>query len=930
MVLAFRLYGEFQWPPHPEAGQGKSLEKGLVEIHYLEKPAQSGKLWPVLRWVPGKIVVPSKPVEDVHPSIFEFAVDEAVEWFENNSSKDVSIWIDGGTTEKDEDWVSFRGAFLLDQFEPTSDSQVPALRWPLVRACSYAEGKTVFSTLTVGWRSGANFRLNLHLPLPARRATLLSGEEKDPSAFPFCAVYEPQKGAFETILHPTTLVGGWIKGDAIDTSAVKVSSTSFVFDDDRLPKDAVLGTFGFAARGRTAEGRFAIYHGDQKNGKIDAAKFWPDKSAPFLEDLLGRIGFSTGTVSPPWLSLKAGHSVADLSLRFGQGGEKADPLRPVLTYRLGVALTGGGSKAAGDLKPGSGRLALRLKAETGGWVATADTLHADCALSFHITDAEIWSDDPHRWSPKVDVTLHWKTTIPDDATAQKGTPTFGRVPAGTDDLDFGLLRHAGHAFRTAREALRSAEAGQPQSILPDLKPLPGQTVRFALSGASFAAIHGSEPGTLAWGRSVGSVHIRPRFRLTLADLDGLIADTADTEGITQGNRLALLAERQSFFKEEDKPLVLRLDLSRDAAWASANGTEIADGAPFFASYSLDMEQTPDAWSGRLSSLAFTWDPGKSNAVAPPNELTTTFIRAGGPGVRSGMGDAAPAISLEGARIAAAIHLLLPVSDVVQVGVDQPRMDRTGRATPLLIPLDGEATTAGEGYRYWLSIVETVSPVEDRRIEADIYEHAAETGEKSYAVLSQEPFSIFRYRHQPLSDRGDAGSASVAHYSGDDRIWQYRKVADHYHYILPPQAVGESMDKPRRLEIHDLHTVDAGDSSDAWRPFVRGTGEYDGKKSDLQRRAVDFRLTPSTEFWIRPSDVERGYFMPEASAHDIFSPAGRIRAGCGPCLSPQRISLRSSGRHRRFAGKNFRKAGKGRGNRGAHRSRRRPGPRHGGG
>ncbi len=885
MVLAFRLYGNFQWPPHPKAGAGKSLRKGLVEIHYREKPEGSGKVWPVLRWLPGEHIVPPGPMPEIKDSLFHMTVDQAVTWFEESQDPDMAIWIDEGTKEKDEDWVSFRGAFLLDQFRPDAvDPDKPDLRWPLVRSCSYVPGKTVFSTLTVGWRDGANFRLNLHLPLPARRSTLLSGKDTDPSAFPFCAVYGTRKGALKKILQPTTLVGGWIEGDAIDTSPANPSLTSFVFAADQWPEDSVLGTFGFSARGEKTGGGFAVYNGKQKDETVNAAKFWPDAPTPFLADLLGRIGFSTGAAPQGWLSLKAGNTTADLSLRFGYGDRSSDPRRPALIYRLGLAVTGSSPDTDGDLKSSSGRLALRLQTETGGWVATAETLHADCSLSFHILDTEIWSDDPKRWSPRVDIDLHWKTTIPDDATAKKGVPKFGTVPKTTDDLDFGLLRHASHSFRTTREALRSVEAGQPQSILPDLKPVPGQTVRFTLSGPSFRAVHGAEPGTLIWGVSKNTpaegTCLRPRFRLTLAALENLIDNSADTAGIAQGNRLACSAEAQSFFRAADAPVTLRLDLSRDGAWAAGRAEEIADGAPFFASYRLNIVRPANAWSGRLSSLAFAWSPGKDKGAPadPPAELASTFLRAGGPGLRSGMSQDAPAISLEGGRLAASIHVLLPVSNVVPVGVDQARMDRTGRAGPLFIPLDAGDATVAEGYRYWLSIVETISTAQDRRIEADIYEHAADTGEKSYVVLSQEPFSIFRYSHRPLGDRGDIGSASVAYYSGDERIWQYRKVAEHYHYILPPQAVGESMDKPRRLEIHDLGTVDPKDPSDAWRPFVRGTDKLGRDTSDLQRRAVDFRLSPSTEIWIRPSDVERGYFMPEATAHDIFRQRGEYGLG----------------------------------------------------
>ena len=53
----------------------------------------------------------------------------------------------------------------------------------------------------------------------------------------------------------------------------------------------------------------------------------------------------------------------------------------------------------------------------------------------------------------------------------------------------------------------------------------------------------------------------------------------------------------------------------------------------------------------------------------------------------------------------------------------------------------------------------------------------------------------------------------------------------------------------------------------------------GNREDYSKHVtVEFRLTPSAEIWIRPSDVERGYFAPEWNSHDIFRQRGELGLG----------------------------------------------------
>ena len=57
MVLAFRLYGDFVWPPKPEFDPKSKTRTGTVEIHYAEKVG--GKpLHAFLRWIPQGLEAP--------------------------------------------------------------------------------------------------------------------------------------------------------------------------------------------------------------------------------------------------------------------------------------------------------------------------------------------------------------------------------------------------------------------------------------------------------------------------------------------------------------------------------------------------------------------------------------------------------------------------------------------------------------------------------------------------------------------------------------------------------------------------------------------------------------------------------------------------------------------------------------------------------
>lgn len=252
--------------------------------------------------------------------------------------------------------------------------------------------------------------------------------------------------------------------------------------------------------------------------------------------------------------------------------------------------------------------------------------------------------------------------------------------------------------------------------------------------------------------------------------------------------------------------------------------------------------------------------GRGRDAAAPT--LNSHIRAGACGRRHGLGLGVPQLIYPDDRIAA--ELLSGSRPRASGRSESTSRAATAPGAPRLIPLDCTPGDKPKANRFWLTATEDTVPYGGPQARGSLSENSWETGDLSYMVLSSEPFAIYRFTHRTLSDRGSEEDASVAIYLGDSRIWQYKRVSD-YHYVLPPQSIGESAYKPGRLEIHDLPKTSTETPPP---PAVDG----------LKRRAVEYRLTPSAEIWIRPSDVERGYFMPESSSYEIFCQSSELGLG----------------------------------------------------
>lgn len=930
MALAFRLYGKFYWPPKAEASPldhaglaAAPTAEGAVEIHYAGQDDGDTSRRAFLRWCP-KAAIGSNPLPEL-PSdhLFNNAANVAADWFKNQVSagKPCAVWLDGTPPQGSDDtspWLVFRGGFLLEQYT-AEDRPDPVLnlQWPLVTQCEYSSsGGAVYSVLGICRKPKPLFYFNLHLPLPVRRTSLQGSGIINATAFPFSAVYDlaPRKPDADELLRIDTLVAGWTAKDGLP-DLDNVTATSFPLIKGRAPGTMRLGEFDFAEYNRTPKGKFASYN---RPSKEESHRYWPLNRQAVVQDILWPYGFSVSYDHHGWLN-PTRLLAADSSLRFPKRKRDGKPDRvSSLVYRATVVPYQNvpHTDPSEDFQTnGSGpstMLRLRLKNELGGrrtdgiqfglqdtpdteakgrvegWLTMGQVLSADCELSWDITPDKIWSE--HRdidWLLRVAVRLHWPETV----ASSSGNDLSSPVTPSTQFAS-GLLREAGYSFRTVRDALESGEAGQPHSFLPDLaNPLKPQ-VRFSLYGSPIP-VQLDAVGNPTWGRQAprddkSTPWARPPMRLSLADPEELILGSEDVNNL---QLLKLRASKLTFFQQgivkvgtdvkvSRDDVRLDLVLGHDHEWPPQTPTAIEDGDPFFASFAFYDVRASTAWRGRLGSLQFSGSPKDPAAKPDSDKIKPGYIRIGGRGTRLGLGGGAPVLVYPGGRIAAELSLRLPTAWVEPIGVDVARNDRSERPAPLLIPLNSlqQQDDLERTNTLWLTATETLSPTQDRSLKAALIEDSQETGDRSYVVLSSEPFTIFRFTHRSLFDRGDAGNASVAEYSGDDRIWQYKRVSEYYHYVLPPQVIGESADKPRRLEIHDLSDDDAKLETPP-RPFLPwkdkdGNPTFDGTR----RRAVEFRLTPSAEIWIRPSDVERGYFMPESTSYEIFRQRGEYGIG----------------------------------------------------
>lgn len=903
----FRIYGTFAWPPLPEmpfSETGKT-EDGTVEFGYADLPVPLGRQ-PFVRWVPYDTEPVPVTGADKNIASFDSADRDALQ---SGSSKPFAYLlgkIDPLEATPLPAYLRFRGAAVFEQCQeketPGQEYKKPGepmMRWLLARTY-WRDGELETSEVLVGIggdkpkQNGSSFAFAFALPTPLPRSI---GSDQDSNVFPFIARYRPARTAFDP-------------AKPLDTFSV--ASGTFSAGDVAATLSALnpplhanyLGGFGFC---RSDGAKDALYlprikhfadstvpdepstRMEERTRRQSRDKLWLSDEEKIAKTLLGPLlsshpdiadkitAIATDTKQPTGTQISFSYETT-------AGGEKRNSIyfsgepdgsRTVIRFRHAIEATGGFSKA--PLRISSGNFTFVVPELDGALLPSSSSiLIIEFTLEYSIPNGAIWDAvrgtgrSTGKSFPEIDLTV---------MCGFKGKSTnFAAATVDRNSLGAAALFEVPTAaLALTREALRRTDGAQPDSILPDIVFGPRTEFRLAYAPALDVVLDRSNGVRLVWKASETGAQTR-LGRLTL--WPGRVVSTGHASDAAPlfGNEAAALPINLSFPGFQlGKAKTIGASLVYDKAALGRMGHE---------AHPISLRIVPaantDTLDARLGGLGF-----KLAAPVLRDETQTNLAGETGDDYSVWRFDAGDPFASPTGESSHAIRLRFDASAIDPLAPDTLRGDRSGRPRPVLLPLGPEASKdASEGVvpaetkaasLYVIDMRETIGARTDRFLAADVIDLRGDgevTAADRYVILSEQPFSISRFEALPLKQRGSADKAYVASYSSDTRSWQFKQVSEHYHYAFPPQAIGESMDKPRMLEIHDPRK-DVADAD--LLPFApRAEGE-DNVLPD-KRHIVEYRLTPSAEIWIRPSDTEQGFFRPEWATHSLFREAGALGIG----------------------------------------------------
>lgn len=383
------------------------------------------------------------------------------------------------------------------------------------------------------------------------------------------------------------------------------------------------------------------------------------------------------------------------------------------------------------------------------------------------------------------------------------------------------------------ESLLDVLAEQPQSSIPSVLSVTDNKVWFAAetTATQVEVPLGAEPT-----RQVAEL-FTPIRHVSLAAAEKLYPIDAVASG---SSRLTLTAQLRNLQLNQGQALTIHLERAEaDPAIDAFAGYQMLHGAD------ADI-------SMRIGALELTSAPAWLSEPGDAGTLSRVSLFG-----RPPAGEA-----LTRHRIGARFDWRFNISSVRPVTVDIARGDRDRSDRPLLINETGDKDRP-LGKRFGLHLVESIHPgTLDWTLRADLADAtvAGAPNAQHYTVIAAEPFSLFRFSRLAFEESGDVDTARIAEYDSDTRQWRFLRRSPYYRYVFPAQAVGESSDKPRRLEIHDRDPA-GPPRPEPFPPSANNAPE--------RTYLVEWRLAPPTELWIRPVDFERNYFLPEWAAQDIF-------------------------------------------------------------
>jgi len=827
--IAFRLYLKGKRIIFP-SGKGVSA-RGVVEFFYLSGDNDVNK--PIfMRFVPYKVDDQLKKNQDDNKKRFlqdllrSGSLAEAI-----IESQLICLTPDSATELTGDRVCVFQGVYFLDQFPIDNDlNELPEFRLPLVREFDFKnKGDRYFSEVEILQNGSFGFNLTIATPVEHIWKQTLGADLK----------FSSRKHLSFSLKYRNCL---------ISNEKFPVNTCYFghhIFHGDHCtpaenwnPEEFKLGDFGFSKWEISGESsgqqKFPNFQSDDPN---DPRWIRNSQLPKIIRHILKDGGCEADVTYIDSCKIKFIEDGSGLSLRFLKL-EKGNTISGY-TYRVGIKPYGAGHEYDDDCEDNHNVEVenwLRLKREK---------------FSFHVPPGQ----DDGEWfefGGKIYFDIEVRFTFPDKSNIfideKEITPlvTFKLIPGNSRDFTEklkGIVDKAIDTMNETRDGLAQIEVEQPQSFFPEMT--------FTKGGLIWGFVSTCE-GKM---RSTGGVEweIDALDNYSTSNLYYFLQTVPGNELLPNEEKAGCGLSYQTNFPQfntvaDTRHYIFCIGSNDSIQFPDKNNNYIVN-------YALEEPEasfkTFPALEGQLEALHFS---RRAGAVFGNNNkqnyLKLTFN---------------PSLELQ----QLSLNLKLAIDAITPTTVDTPRfMDREKIRQPILIPADSSNSTNNETTKsdstnapYYLNVTEKWSQTSDRTMKAVIYDKTEKNQKaRNFVVYSKQPFSIYKFSSLPLGSRGDQGTVQVAVYRSETRQWEFKLVSPYYHYVYPPQVIGESADKPRRLELHDFAGTD-----DPIRP-----APDDGT---LCRHVVEFRLTPSAELWIRPSDVGRGYFLPEWAGYELFRQAG---------------------------------------------------------
>lgn len=889
--IAFRGFGQFDWPPVPEAVV-TGAAAGCVEIHHVLDPARK-KYVACVRWLPATVIGAQVPPGHADWPPFTTTLDKLVQ-IESLTRAELAVAFAAAQNTElayrcDADPVSghaeraiFQGMSVFEQYALPSGPTTPytpacTLRVPVLHTYTHGHnpGKNPrHSGIQIGLHHDAGIRVNLALAAAAPQN--LTQHKNDAARVAFSALFSP-------VLEPKHLDGQAPRFNTLTFGPPWSDSPRVRTEPGRI------GEFGFAKFGEINQD-YAVCEDDGQ---------WPTE-ATILEGTLTQLGFRFKPERQGDMEQADAARLEEDSELLRMPGARLSATAGTdnrLGYRLrqSFAISSASSwaqridAAQSDIRlvrDGPSRTKhFQLRAPTGGdhWIDMADTIYIVIDIDGAMGADEVWNT---AHAVTFSARIGWAEQA--DLVATPFDP-FKPAPAMELGAKAGeLLSGAIAAMRLARLDLHHLSPEQPQSLLPELQPFIAANAPERHYGlfTCLGKLQLDHRTGLDRSRLGDHAGLRASYMLSL-QTDDIVERGVEAARLT---RLAMQASWPSFFLPTDSKQACDLVLCHapQALRPRADRLPATPKEVRFVAFWIKDETNSRraALTASLGGLAFRHLRRSVEPTGKAGADAYALLESEDPD-RSMLRFAPRAALLTGPKrdrqVAAGnmeLTLRFMLDAAAPVAVDVKQGDRSGSIQPLLLR-ETAPTVAEEKSRYLLDITETLDDDAGWRLVAAVSESQKSVVATVKTIkFSHEPFSVQRLLSSSLDSLGNPESNTVAKYDSDTRVWELQRDERPYHYVLPPQAAGESMDKPRRLEIHDAGNGD-GDTALEDLPDFRQHGYLSPVVpggGSLQRRAVEFRLTPPAELWIAPSDVQRNFFAPQWASAQIFRQKGELGLG----------------------------------------------------